>query len=181
MASNPWDVYPLDEESTKKAVEEKLEEVELYRRVGTIRREAKMTASYELREGSSGGMVSKTTENIAVFNVDRDAYLEKWDGLLKRAFKTLKKKQRDIIERSYMDFDKPSELEIATELGMGTTAYARHKSAALINLATTLGLEVMMIPCPKCQQFISEKENGFHDDGSCIYCCVGDEDMEPGA
>ncbi|MCP3810139.1 hypothetical protein UY416_19860 [Paenibacillus polymyxa] len=71
-----FNILPVDEKSTSLAVEEYLETVRQNRQIGFVRREAAITQAYSYREHQSTNEISKQTENIATYNVDREAKLQ---------------------------------------------------------------------------------------------------------
>lgn len=92
-----FDILPIDEKETRRRVEEYLETVRVYRQIGFVRRQAALTASPEPRYHGSTNAISRTTENIAVWNTDREIELERQSKLLDLAMVRLKRQS----ERSY--------------------------------------------------------------------------------
>ena len=80
-----------------------METVRQYRQIGFIRREAAITQAYVYREHQSTNAVSKQTEKIAIYNVDKEAELREKDRLLSIAMERLSSLQREIIQRSYLN------------------------------------------------------------------------------
>lgn len=138
-----FDILPIDKEKTRQAVEDRLETVRLYRQFGDIRREVSTTASYELRQGSSGGTVSKQTENVAVYNVDTEARHKYYDELLTRCMNKLRARERVIIEKCYLDDDPQHDFVIAMELEISDGTFKKDKSKALYNLAWAMKIYVL--------------------------------------
>lgn len=98
-----FNILLIDEKATRLAVEEYLEMVRQYRQIGFVRREAAITQAYSYREHQSTNAVSKQTENIAVYNVDKEAELQAKDRLLELGMSKLSSIQREVIQRSYLD------------------------------------------------------------------------------
>ncbi|MEK4047558.1 hypothetical protein NSU18_28530 [Paenibacillus sp. FSL H8-0048] len=69
----------------------------MYRQIGFVRRQAALTASPEPRYHGSANAISRMTENIAVWNTDREIELERQSKLLDIAVSRLKKAEREII------------------------------------------------------------------------------------
>ncbi len=137
-----FDILPIDEKETRRRVEEYLETVRVYRQIGFVRRQAALTASPEPRYHGSTNSISQTTENIAVWNVDREAELERQSKLLDLAMGRLKKAEREIIQLPYLEHEDDSSL--CGELGMSERKYRRVKSRAIYVLACALGLEILI-------------------------------------
>ncbi|WP_449603650.1 ArpU family phage packaging/lysis transcriptional regulator [Paenibacillus sp. Marseille-Q9583] len=138
-----FDILPIDEKETRRRVEEYLETVRVYRQIGFVRRQAALTASPEPRYHGSTNAISRTTENIAIWNTDRGAELEQKSKLLDLAMGRLKKVEREIIERRYMDYEDEYDSILCGEMGMSDRKYRRVKSRAIYILACALGLEVL--------------------------------------
>lgn len=98
-----FNILLIDEKATRLAVEEYLEMVRQYRQIGFVRRKAAITQAYSYREHQSTNAVSKQTENIAVYNVDKEAELQAKDRLLELGMSKLSSIQREVIQRSYLD------------------------------------------------------------------------------
>lgn len=139
-----FDILPIDETETRRRVEEYLETVRVYRQIGFVRRQAALTASPEPRYHGSTNAISRTTENIAVWNTDREVELERQSKLLDLAMGRLKKAEREIIERRYMNFEDEYDSIICGELGMSERKYRRIKSRAIYIIAYAIGLEVLI-------------------------------------
>ncbi|WCM63350.1 MULTISPECIES: hypothetical protein [Paenibacillus] len=71
-----FNILPIDEKATRLAVEEYVETVRQYRQISFVRREATTTQAYSYREHQSTNAISKQTEEIATYNVDKEAELE---------------------------------------------------------------------------------------------------------
>jgi ArpU family phage transcriptional regulator len=140
---NPWDIMPIDKEATREAVEDRLQRIAFYRRFGSVRREAALTPSYELKEGGSSGAISKQTENIAVFNVHEDQMNEHYSQLLDKTLARMRSREKDIIQACYLELDPDYDFNIAKEMGMSISSFNMHKSKAIYNLAMGMRLEVM--------------------------------------
>ncbi|NJJ37847.1 ArpU family phage packaging/lysis transcriptional regulator [Paenibacillus apii] len=140
-----FDILPIDEKETRRRVEEYLETVRVYRQIGFVRRQATMTASPEPRYHGATNSISRQTENIAILNTDREAELEQKSKLLDLAMSRLKKAEREIIQRRYLDYEDEYDSILCGELGMSERKYRRVKSRAIYVLAYSLGLEVLIV------------------------------------
>ncbi|OMF31369.1 ArpU family phage packaging/lysis transcriptional regulator [Paenibacillus sp. FSL H8-0259] len=138
------DILPIDEKETRRRVEEHLETIRLYRQIGFVRRQAALTASPEPRYHGSTNAISRTTENIAIWNTDRGAELEQQSKLLDMAMERLKKSEREIIQLRYLEYEDEYDSILCGELGMSDRKYRRIKSRAIYVLACALGLEVLI-------------------------------------
>ncbi|WP_339839765.1 hypothetical protein [Paenibacillus sp. FSL R7-0272] len=61
------------------------------------------SSSHAVEEHQSTNAFSKQTENIAVYNVDKEAELKEKDRLLSLAMERLSSVKREIINRGYLD------------------------------------------------------------------------------
>jgi len=138
-----FNIMPIDEAATRAAVEERLEEVRQYRQIGFIRREAAMTPAYSPRYHGVTNHISKPTENIATWNVDKEAELREKDRLLEIALSRLSSIEREVIERCYLDNEGEFDYILCGELGMSDRKLRYIKARAIFILAAALGLEVI--------------------------------------
>lgn len=141
--SFPWEI---NRDATRQAVEERLESARIYKQLGFVRRETKITASYEVKEGGSSNEVSKAIENAAVHNVDTENRMKEQQEQVDRAVARLGRTERRIIEMRYMEDDEVFDYNVYNEMGIGETKYYRMKSSAMYKLAFALRLEVYAQP-----------------------------------
>ncbi|MNE14021.1 hypothetical protein D3C80_1068790 [compost metagenome] len=123
-------------------MEERLEEVRQYRQIGFIRQEARLTPSYEPRYHGNTYVISKSSENLAIRNVDKEAELIDKSELLDKAMKLLTTDQREVIERSYLNDEGEYDFISCGEMGISDRTYRRIKASAIMNLAIAMRLEV---------------------------------------
>ncbi|WP_258013896.1 ArpU family phage packaging/lysis transcriptional regulator [Paenibacillus polymyxa] len=137
-----FNILPIDEKATRLAVEEYLETIRQYRQIGFVRREAAITQSYTYREHQSTNAISKQTEEIATYNVDKGAELATKDKLLELAMSRLGSVQREVIQRSYLDDEGIYDAIICHEMNppMSDRTFRRIKTDAVFILATALNL-----------------------------------------
>ncbi|WP_433581281.1 ArpU family phage packaging/lysis transcriptional regulator [Paenibacillus amylolyticus] len=138
-----FNILPIDEKATRRAVEEYIETVRQYRQIGFIRREAAVTQAYVYREHQSTNAISKQTENIAIYNVDREAELIGMDEVLEIVMNRLSSSQREVIQRSYLDNEGEFDYISCGEMGISESTFRRIKLEAVSVLASALGLEVI--------------------------------------
>ncbi|OBA05352.1 transcriptional regulator [Paenibacillus polymyxa] len=133
---------PIDEKATRLAVEEYLEMIRQYRQIGFVRREAAITQAYSYREHQSTNAISKQTENIAVYNVDKEAEFQAKDKLLELAMSKLSSMQREVIQRSYLDNEGEFDYISCGEMGISDSTFRRLKSEAIWILSAALNIEM---------------------------------------
>ncbi|APQ57690.1 transcriptional regulator [Paenibacillus polymyxa] len=138
-----FNILPVDEKATRLAVEEYLETVRQYRQIGFVRREAATTQAYSYREHQSTNAISKQTEDIATYNVDKEAELQAKDRLLELAMSKLSSIQREVIQRSYLDDEGEFDYISCGEMGISESSFRRIKSDAIGILAASLRLVVI--------------------------------------
>jgi ArpU family phage transcriptional regulator len=136
-----FNILPIDEKATRRAVEEYLETVRQYRQIGFVRREAAVTQAYVYREHQSTNAISKQTENIAVYNVDREALLISMDEKLDFAMSRLSSIQQEVIQRSYLDHEGEFDYICCGEMGISDSTFRRIKKEGLQILALVLDLQ----------------------------------------
>ncbi|PFY60526.1 ArpU family transcriptional regulator [Bacillus toyonensis] len=140
----------IDRTATQEKLEGVLESVRIYRQFGMIRKEMKVTPSYEIREHGPTHAVGKPLEDVAIANIqqsEREEWLElisfRIDQFLKRLGNgSAGRIQRDIISKRYLEEEDVCDYMIYNEIGMAERTYRRWKSRAFYNLAFALRLEV---------------------------------------
>lgn len=137
-----FNILPIDEKATRRAVEDYLEEVRIYRQIGFVRRQAAMTPSYEPRYHGPTNETSKPTEKVAIWNVDRESELLRMSVLLDVALSRLPSVQREVIQRSYLDDEGRFDAIICNEMNppVSDRTFRRIKSDAIGALAAFLNL-----------------------------------------
>ncbi|PHD57107.1 ArpU family transcriptional regulator [Bacillus toyonensis] len=138
---------------TQGKLEDVLESVHIYRLFGMIRKEMKVTLSYEVRENDPTHTVGKPLEDVAITNLqqsEREEWLElisfRIDQFLYRLGNgSAGRIQRDIISKRYLEEEDKCDYMIYDEIGMAERTYRRWKSRAFYNLAFALRLEVYEI------------------------------------
>ncbi|GAC42295.1 hypothetical protein PPOP_1652 [Paenibacillus popilliae ATCC 14706] len=135
-------MFKLDENETRRHVEERLESARLYKRFGFIRREAKLIATYSDMPRSNTNVTSNQTADLSIFNVDREERLQREYDQVMRAVGQLSEAQREIIERRYLTDEGVTDINVYVEMGMPERSYYLAKSKAMHRLAFALRLEV---------------------------------------
>lgn len=137
-----FNILPIDEKATRRAVEDFLEEVRIYRQIGFVRRQAAKTPSYEPRYHGTTNVTSKPTEKVAIWNVDREAELQRKSELLDSAMDQLSTVQREVIQRSYLNNESDFDYLSCGEMGISDRTFRRIKSHLLLLIALALKIEV---------------------------------------
>ncbi|HFK1808211.1 TPA: ArpU family phage packaging/lysis transcriptional regulator [Bacillus cereus] len=140
----------IDRTATQEKLEGVLESVRIYRQFGMIRKEMKVTPSYEVREHGPTHTIGKLLEDVAIANLQQSEH-EEWlelisfriDQFLNRLGNgSAGRIQRDIISKRYLEEEDVCDYMIYNEIGMAERTYRRWKSRAFYNLAFALRLEV---------------------------------------
>ncbi|WP_420540556.1 ArpU family phage packaging/lysis transcriptional regulator (plasmid) [Paenibacillus polymyxa] len=86
---------------------------------------------YSYREHQSTNAISKQTEEIATYNVDKEAELEAKDKLLELVMDKLSSIQREVIQQSYLDDEGEFDYISCGEMRISDSTYRREKSGAI--------------------------------------------------
>ncbi|MED1412168.1 MULTISPECIES: ArpU family phage packaging/lysis transcriptional regulator [Bacillus] len=140
----------IDRAATQEKLEGVLESVRIYRQFGMIRKEMKVTPSYEMREHGPTHAVGKPLEDVAIANlqqIEREKWLETMSFRVNQALSRFGnsqtgKNQREIIVKRYLEDEDVCDYMIYNEIGMSERTYRRVKSRAFYKLAFALRLEV---------------------------------------
>lgn len=116
----------------------------IYKQIGFVRRETKVTATWSDMPG--GNTVSKPVEGTAVHNVDIAERLQRQQELTDRAISRLSKREREIIEKRYLEDEDVYDYHVIAQVHLSESKYYRVKSNALYKLAFALALEVYVEP-----------------------------------
>ncbi|MGG1326865.1 ArpU family phage packaging/lysis transcriptional regulator [Bacillus tropicus] len=143
----------IDRAATQGKVEGILESVRIYKQFGMMRKEMKVTPSYERREHGPTHEVGKPLEDVAISNIQqnkREEWLEKMAFRVEQALSrfgnsTAGKNQRDIIVKRYLEDEDVCDYMVYNEIGMNERTYRRVKARAFYKLAFALRLEVYEI------------------------------------
>ncbi|CAG9613751.1 hypothetical protein BACCIP111899_02970 [Bacillus rhizoplanae] len=129
----------IDRAATRERLEGVLESVRIYRQFGMIRREMKVTPSYEAREHCPTNTVGNPLEDIAVANLQqnkREEWLEKMSFHIDQALSRfghsqVGKNQRDIIIKRYLEDEDVCNYMVYNEIGMSERTYRRVKARSI--------------------------------------------------
>ncbi|MDF2084520.1 ArpU family phage packaging/lysis transcriptional regulator [Bacillus pseudomycoides] len=138
----------IDRKATQVRLEEILENVRIYRKLGMIRNEMKVTASSEVRYHGPTNIIGKPTEDVALTNIamsEREVKLQRLSFQIDKALSRFSKNQRDIIVKRYLEDEEVFDYMVYNEIGMSKRTYRRNKSNAFYKLAFALRLEVYEI------------------------------------
>lgn len=135
------DIYPVDEEATRDAVEKYLKQAREYKVTEYMPEEPIVTAAYN--DMPRGGGVSDPTARIAITNVDEPERRRRHVERAERAVKRLGSRQQELVRKKYLDDDDVADMDVAAELGFSDRHYRRIKSVAIHRLAGILGLVVL--------------------------------------
>lgn len=127
-------VPDLDGKKVQKAIERVFKDYRLYKVITFDEREATLTASYELREGTSGGMHSDQTGSIAVHNAEiqaRSDYCQRIERFVTR----LPGREKHLVQARYMKDDYVTDTLVYGEMGVGDRLYRNIRAAAFYKLA----------------------------------------------
>ena len=137
-------MFKINEKETTRRVRERLETARLFKRFGFIRKEVKVTATYEDMDmpRSFTGITSDPTASASIYNVDQEERLQKQYEQVMRALRMLSRRQREIIERRYLDDEDVLDTNVFVDMCISERTYYYEKEKALYRLAFALRLEV---------------------------------------
>ncbi|MEC0237815.1 ArpU family phage packaging/lysis transcriptional regulator [Paenibacillus kribbensis] len=93
----------IDRKRTQAAVEAALEKYRIYKYLSVEEREASTTAAYsDMPRSSPTNVTSDQTANIAIHNVDSQAFRKEYCERVERAVKRMPRLERFLIEERYM-------------------------------------------------------------------------------
>lgn len=138
QVSFPWEI---DRESTRDAVEERLESARLYKRLGFVRREMKMTRSSKPRYHGPTNEVTQPVEEIAIYNVEAEQRMKEQYEQVERAVSRLGRLERLIITKRYLEDEEVFDYNVYSEIHVSERKYYRLKSSAIYKLAFALRIE----------------------------------------
>ncbi|MED0681078.1 ArpU family phage packaging/lysis transcriptional regulator [Aneurinibacillus thermoaerophilus] len=133
----------INRKATQDRVEHALETARVYKRIGFVRREVKNTPSYEARYHGATNLTTDQVGDNASWNVDKEEEIKRLTERVEKAVKQLPKRQRQIIEKRYLEDEDVFDYIVCTELGMSESTYGRQKAKAVYKLAFMLNLEVL--------------------------------------
>lgn len=129
-------------DETRRKVEEKLETARIYKFLGMVRREVRMTSGSEPRYHGTTNRIGKATEAAAVWNADQEERMRNAYEDVERAVGSLPDKQQEIIRLRYLSsLDGEMDFQVCQEVHLSERTYRRVKAKAIVNLALALRLE----------------------------------------
>ncbi|WP_433943478.1 ArpU family phage packaging/lysis transcriptional regulator [Paenibacillus sp. SN-8-1] len=137
------DIYKVDENATREAVEKYLLQAREYKVTEYIPEEPSMTASYSDMPRSNTGVTSDQTGDLVTRMLDEIERRRKHVERAEKAISRLGWKQQKLIRARYMDEDDSWDYDTAQQIGYSDRHYRRIKSIAIYRLASTLGLIVL--------------------------------------
>ncbi|WP_144508279.1 ArpU family phage packaging/lysis transcriptional regulator [Bacillus mycoides] len=140
----------IDRAATQEKLEGILESVRIYKQFGMMRKEMKVTPSYEVRYHVPTYDVGKPLEDVAMANIqqsEREEWIENISFRIDQFLSRLGngragKDQRNIIIKRYLEDEDVCDYMVYNEMGMSERTYRRVKSRAFYKLAFALRLEV---------------------------------------
>lgn len=140
-----FDIYKVDENATKEAVEKYLLQVREYKITEYIPVQPTVTAVISDMPRSFTGLTSDQTGGIVTKNIDelnrRKAHIERAEKAINR----LPQKQQHLIRTRYFDSCEDIwDYQAAEEIGYSERHYRRIKTLAIYRLASMLGLLVFV-------------------------------------
>lgn len=144
MGQLSFDIYKVDEDATKEAVEKYLLQAREYKITEYIPVMPTVTANISDMPRSYTGLTSDQTGDIVTKNIDeinrRKAHIERAEKAVSR----LPQRQQKLIRTRYFDSSEDVwDYEAAEEIGYSERHYRRIKTLAIYRLATMLGLLVL--------------------------------------
>ncbi|NBI29105.1 ArpU family phage packaging/lysis transcriptional regulator [Chengkuizengella marina] len=98
----------------------------------------KITTTYSLTPPNQTNEFHSTTEDAAIFNVEREQYMK----FIQNAINRLNGDHRAILIQSYMSKENIKDYVIYNDLGMSSRTYYREKKEAIISIANALDIAV---------------------------------------
>ena len=136
----------IDREATRKNVEKALETARIYKQIGVVRKEMKITPSYDPVLRNTTNKINRPTEDTAVHNVDIEREIKQTVEAVDKAVNRLGRLEREIIQRRYLRGEEEYDCLVCQELHLSERKYRRIKARAIYKLALMLRLEVMIDP-----------------------------------
>jgi ArpU family phage transcriptional regulator len=133
----------IDRRATRKKLEGVLEKARIYKQLGFVRKEARLTGSYEPKYHGRTNMVGKVTEQTAVYNVETEERMIRLCEEVEQAVSCLDIKEQEIIRRRYLARENEFDFLLCHELNLSERTYRRMKAKAVGKLAFMLRLEVV--------------------------------------
>lgn len=134
----------IDAEETKKKVEKALEACLVFEQIGYHPGiEPKTTPGYSQSPGTQTNAFHSSTEDSAQKNIDIEQFRREHVRRVRRAVSRLGKREREIIEKRYLDDPDLTDYIIFNEIHLAERTYYRVKARAFYKLAFSLKIEVL--------------------------------------
>lgn len=127
-------VPDLDGKKVQKAIERVFKDYRLYKVITLDEREATLTPSYALKEGTSGGMHSDQTGSIAVHNAEIQGRMD-YCRRIERFVSRLPEREKGLVRARYMNDDYVTDTSVYADMGIGDRLYRNIRAAAFYKLA----------------------------------------------
>lgn len=134
----------LDENKTRKAVEEAMQKYRICKYLTADEREASTTASYSERFHGPTNTTSDQTADIAVHNVTQQQAMKDYCERVERAVGRLDKRGRILMTERYMREENVKDIDVYMEhLHISSVTYSRLKWRTFYKIALILKIEVI--------------------------------------
>src|SRR5690625_3637424 len=131
----------IDQEATKKRVENILENYRMYLLMDPIDLQPKITSKFKLTPPSKTNRFFSDTENTAIKRVKMEQERQEYISRVLEAVNRLNYEERAVIVKRYLTGDK-YDYEVYNQLGYSERKYYRIKARAFYKLAFILRVEV---------------------------------------
>lgn len=139
---NQFNLPKINEKSTRKKVERKLDEYRKYLLTAPSDFLPSVNQSFSLVPPSNTNKFKSSTEDAAIERAEFEITRDKFMSTIHEAVNSLKKDERFIIIKRFMLEDLGYDPDIWMELGVGKTKYYQIKGEAMLRLAFILKIEV---------------------------------------
>jgi|SRR5690625_1672733 len=132
----------IDQEATKKRVENILDNYRMYLLMDPIDFQPKITSKFKLTPPSNTNEFYSDTENIAIKRVEMEQERQEYILRVLQAVNRLNYEERAVIVKRYLFSDNVYDYEVYNQLGYSERKYYRIKARAFYKLAFILRVEV---------------------------------------
>ncbi|MEI7027568.1 ArpU family transcriptional regulator [Paenibacillus sp. y28] len=131
----------VNKSATLKRVRGALLKAREYKLFGSVRREIRLTTSYEPRYHGETNNIRRPVEDLATDNLEDELTKGLYDSAM-IALAHLPERERKLLEVMYFEHDRPPYWKMAESLHIGESTLRRLQTAAELKVAKMLGLEV---------------------------------------
>ena len=132
----------IDRKKTRQAVEKELIKFERVLLSAPLRKQPKVTTSFQLVPANGGNQFHSRTEDAAIDNIDQEKARNDYMEMMTETINRLPEDERSIIVLEYMESSTKYNYERSNELGISRSQYYKLKSRAFYKLALMLRIEV---------------------------------------